>query len=334
MIRICHHLLAVTFALLAGANVANAQSAEAEALFAEGDRLTSAGKLAEACTAFEGSNRIEPRAGTLIRLGECRERTNQIAAAWSAYKDAVTRGKDPRKLQLARAKAAELEPRLSFLTISVPDESRVDGLVITRDGNVVDPVLLNRAMPIDGGNYVIGGRAPGVEEWRTSVSVPAERGKVSVEVPKFKEMAKLAAQQATPPLSALHVVEPLLPLTSPEGSAWTTRRKISIGVGGAAVVTAIAGVFVGLRATAKRDDAHALCPDPMLACADAPAATDLTRSAHGLSIGADIAFGAAGAIAIGAAVLWFTGEAPRSERVAVSPHVQPGLAGIAVSGSF
>src|SRR5689334_4104980 len=61
-------------------NRAHAQSAEAEKLFNDGNKLMDAGKLAEACAAFEASNRAEPRAGALIRLGECREKTQQLAS--------------------------------------------------------------------------------------------------------------------------------------------------------------------------------------------------------------------------------------------------------------
>jgi len=43
------------------------------------------------CEAFDASNRLEPRAGTLIALGDCREKNQQLASAWSAYKDALTR---------------------------------------------------------------------------------------------------------------------------------------------------------------------------------------------------------------------------------------------------
>ena len=81
------------FALLGLTATAHAQSAEAEAMFNEGDKLMAAGKLAEACSAFEASNNMDPRAGTLIRLGECREQNHQIASAWSAYKDALGRVK-------------------------------------------------------------------------------------------------------------------------------------------------------------------------------------------------------------------------------------------------
>src|ERR1043165_3380571 len=53
-----------------GNPAAFAQSADAEALFDQGNKLMADGKLAQACDSFEASNRIEPRAGTLLQLGE------------------------------------------------------------------------------------------------------------------------------------------------------------------------------------------------------------------------------------------------------------------------
>src|SRR6185503_11270900 len=96
--------------VVASARTARAQSAEAEALFNDGDAKMKAGKLDEACQAFEASNRIEPRAGTLIRLGECREQNKQLASAWSAYKDALTRVKDTNKKVIAQGRVSDLEP--------------------------------------------------------------------------------------------------------------------------------------------------------------------------------------------------------------------------------
>src|SRR5262245_45251859 len=58
---------------------AYAQSADAEALFEQGNQLMADGKLGQSCDSFEASNQIEPRAGTLIRLGECREQNQQFA---------------------------------------------------------------------------------------------------------------------------------------------------------------------------------------------------------------------------------------------------------------
>src|SRR5580765_2720627 len=130
---------------------AYAQNAAAESLFAEADKLLRDGKVSDACDAFAASNTLEPRAGTLIRLADCRERNHQLASAWSAYKEALGRVKDPVKRQIATAKVAELEPRLSKLTI-VAD--RAD-LTITRNDKPYDRALWNRAVPLDGGKYEI-----------------------------------------------------------------------------------------------------------------------------------------------------------------------------------
>src|SRR5438477_7089606 len=103
-------IAAISLVIAAASTDARAQSAEAQALFNDGAKLMKQGKLAEACDAFEASNRIEARAGTLIRLGECREANHELASAWSAYKDALTRVKDPKKQKLATARIAEIEP--------------------------------------------------------------------------------------------------------------------------------------------------------------------------------------------------------------------------------
>ena len=127
--------LVVVALLTFGTRPAAAQNAAAEALFSDGEKLLKEGKVAEACDAFEASNRLEPRAGTLVNLGTCREQNHQLASAWSAFKDALSRAKDPKKKKIAETRIKSIEPRLSYLTISVADESRVDGLVVSRDGD-------------------------------------------------------------------------------------------------------------------------------------------------------------------------------------------------------
>jgi len=310
---------------------AHAQSAEAEAAFGEGDRLMAAGKIAEACDAFEASNKVEPRAGTLIRLGECREKNRQLASAWSAYKDALTRVRDPRKREFALARATDLEPRLSFLTISVPDESRIDSLAILRNGKPVDPLMWNRAVPVDGGPYVITGRAPGHEAWQTTVEVPIDHGKVSVDVPKFKELAKLVA----PPASAAPAA-PAAPIVATEAareaSRFTTRRKVAIGLGGGAVIGLGTGAALGVVARSRQSQADALCPDPGVPCSGATRARSLNHTAHGLALGADAGFGLGAALALAAGVLWATGGPELAHGVAVAPL--PGGVGLALGGSF
>src|SRR5512140_2116131 len=109
------HLIPISIAAIsvALAGTAAAQSAEAQARFDDGVRLMKAGKLDEACAAFETSNRLEPRAGTLLRLGECREANKQLASAWSAYQDALTKATDPKKKKFATDRIKVIEPKLS-----------------------------------------------------------------------------------------------------------------------------------------------------------------------------------------------------------------------------
>ena len=93
----------------------------------------------------------------------------------------------------ARERATALEPRLSYLIINVPDASRIEGLVVARNGSAVDPASWNRALPVDGGTYVVSGKAPGHEAWSTTVVVTGESDRKSVDVPRFHPLPEPAA---------------------------------------------------------------------------------------------------------------------------------------------
>ncbi len=303
--RTCQRLAVmagVILALLAAPRLASAQSAEAETLFRQGKKQLAEGKIAEACDTLEASNRVEPRAGTLILLGECREKNDQLASAWSAFADAKIRAKDPAKRQFAERRAAALEPRLSYLTVSVPDESRVEGLVITRDGEVVDRGLWNRAMPVDGRKYHIVGKAPGHEAWATDIVVPMEQGSATIDVPKFKVLVTPVGEPAQHDPYFLTDVPP-----SP--SPLTTRRWVAIGIGAAGVGAIITGAVFGVSKNDLETRAHSACPDPAN-CTQAAQANDLLRQAQDKALAANIAYGAGGALAVGAVVLWVLSGPP------------------------
>lgn len=311
----CTSIAVTSIAAAIAAGPAHAQSANAEALFDEGNRLIASGKVAEACEAFEASNRAEPRAGTLLHLGACRELNHQLASAWSAYKAALARAKDPDKSKLAAAKVAALEPRLSYLTVSV--SAHTEGLTVLRNGAPFDPSSWNVALPVDGGDYVIVGRAPGRRDWQTTAHVVAERDRIRVEVPSL--------EPAAPPA----------PRSTPSGGL-TMRRKIAIGAAGAGSIAAAAGVVLGLAANGDKNDAFTMCPDPKMFCVKASQATALLASGRNRALEANIAFGVAAVSFAAAAVLWFTG-APESAdpgRVSIIPSLRPGEAGIVLARRF
>ena len=320
--RLLTSIAAISVALTAPA--ARAQNAEAESLFEQGDALMNQHKIPEACQAFEASNKIEMRAGTLIRLGDCREQNHQIASAWSAYKDALTRVKDENKKQIATDKVASLGPRLSYLRVNVPPASQLTGLEVTRDGHVLDPAEWNHPLPIDGGTYTIEAHAPGLVTWKGSAVVPDEHGQISVDVP---------ALVVDPHAHATPAPAPTSPSPPPESSSWTGKRKVGVAMAGVAVLAGIGGVIFGEMANSKLADADAQC-DPQRICPSAAAlkaANDDHSAATARALDANIAFGVAGAAAITAGILWLTG-APERQSVAVG--VAHGSAVLTLSGRF
>jgi tetratricopeptide (TPR) repeat protein len=313
--------LCAALALAGAATHAMADSAAAEKLFRDGKAAMKEGKIAEACDAFQASENNEHNLATVMSLADCREKNGQYASAWALFlqADSQTRS-DATKSQLnavAKKRAAALETRLSYLTINVPDEARIEGLVITRDGTPVDAGAWNRAIPVDGGDHLIAGHAPGHEEWSTKISVEPENDKKAVEVPKFKELPKLV----NPPPGT----EPV-PL---EPDMWTPRRKIAAYVlGGAAAAGAVAAGF-GFSANSLRNQALSACPPNTCNQDNAAHANELNDRARSRALVANIGLGVAGAAAVTAVVLWVTGgpdtaeSADKPEPADTALHVVP-----------
>ncbi|HMG53851.1 MAG TPA: hypothetical protein VK601_10220 [Kofleriaceae bacterium] len=316
--RPAHVAVAVVVALCAAGGAGRAQSGSAGALNDEGYRLLDEGKIAEACEAFEASNRVQPGAGAYLGLGQCRERNHQLASAWSAYQKAQTRAHEAPKRAFASARITALEPRLSYLTVTVSETSCAAGVTITRNGTRLDPRLWNRPLPIDGGDYVIEVRTAGREPRQIQVHVPEERGQVTAAVPDLECAA--------------------VPLPPPPPPGWTLRRKLAVGSFAAGAAAAVTGTALGLWAKRDHDRSDELCPE--VSCISSAQATSLSRSAHNLSIGADVAFGIAGAAVITGAILWFTGERQASNgaaappAVTIAPAVSPGRFAVTAAWSF
>ena len=202
--------IAAVFVLWSSTALAQPAGAQAEVLFRQGRDLLAAGKLAEACSAFEESQKLEPAVTTLLNLAGCREKLGQLATAWGLFLDAVRQTRsagDAASKQfhrVAQARAQKLEPRVSRLTINVPQKSLVDGLEITRDQSRVDAGLWNRALPIDGGTYTITARAPGANAWSTQVAIATENDIRTIEIPDLRNLPRdldrpVAASAPPPP---------------------------------------------------------------------------------------------------------------------------------------
>ncbi|HVV86192.1 MAG TPA: hypothetical protein VHE35_24220 [Kofleriaceae bacterium] len=314
-------VIAVASAGAAIAQPANSlASAQAEQLFNDGKRLMGEGRVAEACTAFEGSYRKDPAITTLLNLADCREKNHQLASAWGSFIDAerATRN-DPAQAALnrtARDRAAGLEPRLSYLVINVPDDSRVDGMSITRDGATVDPAEWNRKIPIDGGTYKLEAKAPALEPWSTTVTVGAEHDQQSVDVPRFKAL----------PAAATGGGDDDDRVDARATSRWTGKRKAAVGLGVVAVGAGVGAVLLELSARSTYDDSKA---EP-----DDARQHDLYDQANQRRLYAQLAGGAAVAALAGGVVLWIAGKPTDDRAAAIRPILGRDHLGVALAGHF
>jgi hypothetical protein len=329
--------------LLTATRAAHAQSAgaQAEVLFRRGKELLAVGKIAEACAAFDASQKLDPTMPTVMNQANCREKNGQLATAWGLFVDVERQTRtatDQVSQQLhavAADRAAKLEPRLSTLRIDVPANNRIGGLEILRDGEVLDPVTWNQALPIDSGTYRISARAPGNAEWSSSIGVAPERDAKIVEIPMLRAVDLVPSARDAERATAIS--EPEAPpklATRNSGTVWSAKRKIAVATAASSALALTAGSVLGLSAKSKQRDAHALCPDPQLSCESADRANDLVRSGHSRAIGANVAFGIGTAAAITAGVLWFTGAPESRRRIAVMPTVSPDQIIVTASRSF
>jgi hypothetical protein len=326
--------------VLAFAAPARAQSAEAETLFREGKRLLKAGQIAQACEKLDASDRIEPTAGTELNLADCRERNGQLATAWAMFVKAASAFKhadaDGKREAEARRRAAALEPQLVYLTIAVPADARVTGLVIKRNDAPFDPALWDQRVPVDPGDYRITGEAPGYEPWSTSVTMKSRSRKI--EVPLLGKRVEPRRIEPVPAESAPRPADPgnvgdaaAVHRVAAPPARFTRRRTVAVVLTAAGVAAVGAGIGFGLHANGLQEDADALCPEA--ACADAHA-VDLNHSARSSALYANLGFAAGGALIVTAAVLWFTGAPAARDAVSVIPQLDGDHVGVSLARAF
>lgn len=321
------HALALLSVTLVTASIpssvhAQPSGAQADVLFARGRQLMDAGKLAEACAAFEASNKLEPSTATVILLATCREKNGQLASAWGLLLQAERelRGVvDPNGVKLRESvkdRAAALAPRLSKLTIVVAPANQVAQLEILRDNDRVEPGAWNQALPIDGGTYKVSARAPERREWTTTVTLRAEGDVQVVEVPT------LAAPVVTPPPSVSRVA-PATPVPAAPAPSPAHSFVLPIAVGAGAVLLGGGALAVHLSANGIYDDATA-AGDPTVQYDRWQRANGRRHLAQGLGLGALAAAGVAAYLFV---------RAGRDE-VVVTPTATSDGAGAILAGTW
>jgi hypothetical protein len=284
-------LTLVNVAGRAGAQT-SADKAAAEELFRQGRMLTKDRRFTEACAKFADSQRLDPAVGTELNLARCYEDNGQTASAWALYNDVAVvahRAGQLDRARLALRRAADLEKRLSRLTIEVASNDGAEGFAVQRDGKVVGQSEWNTPIPIDPGDHTVVATASGRRAWSTRVTVASGGGSLTVSVPVLAADDTSTTIQSVGSAAGTTTTRATSPESPPELGHRLPVRTIGLVIGGVGVAAlSIAGIL-GLVAESTYNSAH--CPrnsncDSQGLSATASAYSDATASTVVFTVGA------------------------------------------------
>jgi len=152
--------LVVSAALSPSAAAADPKK-DAETAFRAGRKLLDAGDIHTACKKFEESQSLDPSAGTQLNLAGCYESEGKSALAYVTYRAAYVAAQGRSRadwMRIAKNRADSLEARLPKLVVRVPDDARLPGLVVKRDGDPLDAATFGAAVRWDAAGVVHRGR--------------------------------------------------------------------------------------------------------------------------------------------------------------------------------
>jgi hypothetical protein len=324
---------------LCGAPAARAQSetktAVAEGLYRQARELMAAGNYDAACPKLAESQRLDPATGTLLNLAACHEKQGKLATAWLEYSDALVAarrdGRDDR-VDFARQRAAELEPKLSRLTIMLAPDADEPELTLELDGASVGRAVLGAATPVDPGTHVVRASAPGKQPWQQSIEIGAVADQQSITVPKLEVAAapEAAPAPAAPVLGPAAPASPVSP-PSPEGDHLPRPIPTSVYVSGGITLGLLAGAGItGLVYQNKKED-H----DDLLATEEPDRDELQKRKDSALRWGyANMGLWIGAAVGASVTTYLFVTRPARPQTAHVVPWVAPGSAGLSVTGGF
>jgi hypothetical protein len=327
-------LLSIASAIATASRPAAATDpATATMLFNEARQLVAQGHYPEACPKFEESQRLDPGIGTQFNLADCYEHTHRTASAWALFLDVASSAGGTGQIareNVARRRAAALEPRLSKLTIVAP--TNVTGLEVRRNGEGLGGVLWNNPIPVDPGSYTIEASAPGKKKWSTLATVGPDGAAVTVAIPALEDGEDLPSASAPPDTRAAAPEATAPSPGAPLSGRSRTERAIALGVGGAGVIGIGIGSFFGLRSIAKHSDYEKLCSGGVCEPPAGPIHDDAVAAGNASTV----AFLVGGALVAGGVVIWFVAPQASSPvaRIRLTPSVGASGVGAVVAGGW
>lgn len=297
-------------------------TAAAEVLFQQAQKLFADGDYAAACPKFATSYQLDPGLGTLLNLARCYEKANKVASAWVVYVDLASlaaRAGQADRHAIATERMVALEPELMRLSLKVPIGEPVE---VTLDGELVNPELFGSALPLDPGEHVVTARRPGGEPyWSQAVRLtePGQTVELVVEAPPPQAAEPPAPEPVPPPapVTPPPAPTPVTPSVTEEGGvdAWIVTGSV---LGGVALVAF--GVSAGFTADASSAWGEAGCRDGLCPDADAQALSE--RAGRSADVATGLAVGGGLVAAVGAVffVVGLTSGEPDHADVGFGPQ--------------
>ncbi|MCX5742279.1 MAG: hypothetical protein NT062_07265 [Proteobacteria bacterium] len=224
---------------------------KADALFKKGKKLLDQKRYAEACEAFESSDKLDASIGTKLNAAKCFEDWGKLATSlrwYRAAEKAATEAKDERLAKI-HEHLVEVDgdtPRLTLRTAKDADTS----VVVLLDGA---PAKLDETIEVDPGAHVV--EYPTEGGAMKKKVVPVERGgasDVKLDLPK-RRPGQVVPPRPKPVGEPVVTPPPKVELDDPGKS----RRILGYGLGGLGVVGVGVSTYLTLSARGDYRDALA-----------------------------------------------------------------------------
>jgi hypothetical protein len=268
-------------------------SSSAEAAFDKGLTAAEAGDWKLALESFLESERYETAPGTTLNIARCREKLGQNALALTDFKNvAAALPEGDERTVYARARVAALEPLVSYVKLSLPDEA--GSAQVFFDGVEVERSALGSSFPVDPGEHEVVVTAPGRE--REVVQLTLRAG----------EPHELLLEGGAPrpqPAAKPHVATKNVPPKAEEGPqrATSTQRLMGFGALGLGAVSLAVSGITGALAIDRKNTVEANCQGSTCT----PEGLEANDSGGRFATASTIAFGAGLALLGGGAGLLY-----------------------------
>lgn len=269
----------------------DAATARAKAEFTAGQQLYKAGRFAEAVARFEAAYAAKPHPSILFNVAKCWEQLDEVAKALRAFKDYLHADPEAKDKKSVDDSIANLERKLrakglqQILIFAEPKDA-----IIAVNGKLLGTSPASTELPA--GEHKLSVRAAGYTTVERTFTMQIVKGQ---ELTVVLEKAAVASSDA--PTNG----PSLTPSATAETEATAPSKKrgpvAAWVVSGVALASLGAGIALGVTSANTSATLHER-PHPQAE------ATQLVNDATGTAIGANVAYGVAGAAAITAVILF------------------------------